>query len=166
MATPHLLRDGEEETLITISFLAPYLPPAPPPLYRRSRFCTISPDAAPDFFTWLPGDIWLRPTAWRPPPWATAPFLDHRLVEMASQIPPHYRIRRKDTKYILRGGHRLLAAADRFSPQVKFPTSPPPLDSLPFYHRLQELFTSPTAAHYFNSLPAGDVAATGRAGCL
>ena len=138
-------------------FPSPLPPPgeAAAPYYRRSRFLDdLSRMQHLDFFTWLPGDILAKADRM-----AAAsslelrlPFLDHRLVEMASQIPPHYRIRGKDTKYILReAATAYLLPRTAFRPKLGFPIPTAPWIRRPFYHRLQELFTSPTAAHYFNS---------------
>ena len=149
-------------------FPSPLPPPgeATAPYYRRSRFLDdLSRMQHLDFFTWLPGDILAKADRMAaPPPWSSvSPSSITAWWRWRARSAPL--VRGKDTKYILReAATAYLLPRTAFSPQVRFPHPHRPLDSPPFYHRLQELFTSPTAAHFSTPYLLEMLPATGRAG--
>lgn len=145
------------------------------PLFLSSRYQGIE-DTDPltqmqyvDLLNWMPGDILMKADKMTAACSLSlrAPFLHHRLFEFAVQIPPGYRLKGGESKYILRQvAQHLLGRQVARRKKQGFPTPIRIWLKKELFPLARELFSSSTAQQYFsqevlNSLLKGHCSSEG-----
>jgi len=124
------------------------------PLYRKARdYDQVTSMQYIDLHTWMPGDILAKADKMT---MANSlelrvPFLDHHVFEIASTIPTKFKIRGKETKYLLRKAFaHLLPEETSKRPKKGFPVPTRVWLRGPIFNQVRELLMDSSLEPFFN----------------
>jgi len=149
----HIFSEGEKANLLRQkSFPSPQKITAP--LYRKAAsYDEVTQMQYLDIHTWMTGDILVKADKMTMANSLElrAPFLDHRVFEMASTIPTEYKIRGKQTKYLLRQAFaHLLPTSTTLRPKKGFPVPTRVWLKGAIYRQVRQLLLDTSLERYFH----------------